>query len=45
VDERDMADGAGPLFTYAVSALAAGTGKVLWRTETATARRRAPPTA
>ncbi|MFF9027021.1 protein kinase domain-containing protein [Streptomyces iakyrus] len=35
VDEREMADGAGPLFTYTVSALAAGTGKVLWRTETA----------
>ncbi|MFC8143098.1 PQQ-binding-like beta-propeller repeat protein [Streptomyces paradoxus] len=35
VDERQMADGAGPLFTYTVSALAAGTGKVLWRTETA----------
>ncbi|MFI2633272.1 protein kinase [Streptomyces collinus] len=35
VDESKMADGAGPLFTYTVSALAAGTGKVLWRTETA----------
>ncbi|MYS95256.1 MULTISPECIES: protein kinase domain-containing protein [Streptomyces] len=34
-DERQMADGAGPLFTYSVAALAAGTGEVLWRTETA----------
>ncbi|MFF9805940.1 protein kinase [Streptomyces coeruleorubidus] len=34
-DERQMADGAGPLFTYTVAALAADTGKVLWRTRTA----------
>ncbi|MEU0388372.1 protein kinase domain-containing protein [Streptomyces chartreusis] len=34
-DERQLAGGAGPLFAYTVAALAAGTGKVLWRTETA----------
>jgi outer membrane protein assembly factor BamB len=34
-DERQMAGGAGPLFTYTVAALAADTGKVLWRTRTA----------
>ncbi|MET9679333.1 protein kinase domain-containing protein [Streptomyces coeruleorubidus] len=34
-DERQLADGAGPLFTYTVAALAADTGKVLWRTRTA----------
>ncbi|WP_451694611.1 serine/threonine-protein kinase [Streptomyces swartbergensis] len=34
-DERQPADGAGPLFTYTVAALAADTGEVLWRTRTA----------
>jgi outer membrane protein assembly factor BamB len=34
-DERQVAGGAGPLFTYTVVALAADTGKVLWRTRTA----------
>ncbi|MDQ0748452.1 hypothetical protein QF034_002683 [Streptomyces africanus] len=34
-DERRPAGGAGPLFTYTVAALAADTGKVLWRTPTA----------
>ncbi|MFH9014110.1 protein kinase [Streptomyces sp. NPDC017943] len=34
-DSREMADGAGPLFTYTVAALSARTGEVLWRTRTA----------
>lgn len=34
-DSREMANGAGPLFTYTVAALSAETGKVLWRTRTA----------
>ncbi|MFE6526624.1 PQQ-binding-like beta-propeller repeat protein [Streptomyces sp. NPDC057794] len=34
-DEAELADGAGPVFTYTVAALAADTGKVLWRTRTA----------
>ncbi|MFJ3618218.1 PQQ-binding-like beta-propeller repeat protein [Streptomyces iakyrus] len=45
VNEREMADGAGPLFTYTVSALAAGTGKVLWRTETADGQTASAPDA
>ncbi|WDV51672.1 hypothetical protein PV963_15455 [Streptomyces coeruleorubidus] len=42
-DERQLADGAGPLFTCTVAALAADTGKGLWRTRTADGRTASVP--
>ncbi|WP_369195652.1 protein kinase domain-containing protein [Streptomyces djakartensis] len=44
-DSREMANGAGPLFTYTVAALSAETGEVLWRTRTADGQTAGPPDA